>query len=704
MKRLILPIVLLLAGPVFAEVCTVNNPIEFFSAMATLSQGGCVTAQNTAQIQFQKTMDIFMPRSLTIQGRGIRQEIGTLPGVHVRFLGNGSVTSAFNIQGSNITLSNLGFHQFSGTPLTVHGDNIILSGIEIQHSGSGLLPALELQGAKIILKESEISENRGDGIQIKNNRATLLCPDSIPSLSAIPDILLEDVEIHHNGTGEKGRGILIEGGSLAVVGNHRESSIHHHSEAGIVWSGAAATETCQSITQLFLSKVSFHDNAKAIESSGILFPAPLGVVGTMIEGEGLKIQGRLAPLAEANKVWPDRYLLPTDLQVEVYASLMQDQIYLGTTNIIASDGRFELTVPLQTLLTDREAALTVLVSNPTMHISSSFAPLAPLYPKENQEPDFDGDGIPDPTEVQLKTDPTLADTDGDGVSDGEEIAHGSNPLVTDSDGDGISDGLEWGKTDPTKQDSDSDGIEDGIEDKNRDGKKDEDETDPAKSDTDGDGLADGDELAAGTNPLLADTDADGLPDGKEVKQYQSDPKIADSDGDGLNDGLEVEHSLNPVAKDSDRDGLEDGKEDANQNGVVDFNETDPAKKDTDEDGLDDGKESLFDFALQQIANGEGCSPPLSPTDLDCDGHSNATDLDSDNDGCLDSQENLDGNQDGILDAWDAKTKACSQSGGKEAPSGGVALPSATPNSKANEEALPSEVLPARGGGACQLVL
>jgi hypothetical protein len=41
--------------------------------------------------------------------------------------------------------------------------------------------------------------------------------------------------------------------------------------------------------------------------------------------------------------------------------------------------------------------------------------------------DTDGDGLPDPQEANLCTDPTLFDTDGDGLSDGIEINNGSNP-------------------------------------------------------------------------------------------------------------------------------------------------------------------------------------------------------------------------------------------------------------------------------------
>ena len=43
--------------------------------------------------------------------------------------------------------------------------------------------------------------------------------------------------------------------------------------------------------------------------------------------------------------------------------------------------------------------------------------------------DTDGDGINDPTELNITlTNPLLADSDGDGANDGSELAAGTNPL------------------------------------------------------------------------------------------------------------------------------------------------------------------------------------------------------------------------------------------------------------------------------------
>jgi hypothetical protein len=65
--------------------------------------------------------------------------------------------------------------------------------------------------------------------------------------------------------------------------------------------------------------------------------------------------------------------------------------------------------------------------------------------------DSDGDGLSDPVERILGTNPNNADTDGDGITDGKELSWypATNPLKWDTDGDGYSDGYEIAQgTDP----------------------------------------------------------------------------------------------------------------------------------------------------------------------------------------------------------------------------------------------------------------
>jgi hypothetical protein len=86
-------------------------------------------------------------------------------------------------------------------------------------------------------------------------------------------------------------------------------------------------------------------------------------------------------------------------------------------------------------------------------------------------------------------------------------------------------------------------------------------TDPAESDTDGDGLSDGEEInGALTDPNKQDTDGDGLTDSQEIKDYGSNPTVSDTDGDGLSDGEEIARGTSLVNKDTDNDGLTDGEE------------------------------------------------------------------------------------------------------------------------------------------------
>ena len=168
--------------------------------------------------------------------------------------------------------------------------------------------------------------------------------------------------------------------------------------------------------------------------------------------------------------------------------------------------------------------------------------------------------------------------------------------------------------------------------------------------------------------------------------------------------------------DSDKDRLKDGEEDANHNGWLDFNETDPTVADTDGDGIEDGLEKtldrdndgIADFEIHQLKNGEKCSPPGDAHDLDCDGIANGRDDDSDDDGCLDSEEGKnDKNENDIPDVWETAAKSCavvtSGSSGSSGPVGGFSGNTGPAPSEDEGPLPPAEALPSRGGGACQLL-
>jgi len=207
--------------------------------------------------------------------------------------------------------------------------------------------------------------------------------------------------------------------------------------------------------------------------------------------------------------------------------------------------------------------------------------------------DSDNDGITDL--LESGADAAIVDTDGDGIYD----------VVTDVDGDGVPTGAAGGVTpvdsdgddlaDYLDVDSDNDGITDTVE--------------AGGVDADGDGVVDG----------FTDADGDGLDDATATAPLP----VADTDGDGLRDYLDL---------DSDGDGILDAIEghDDDGDGVADVL---PTGIDTDEDGIDDA----FD-----PDNG---GTPAGVQDTDGDGVADHLDLDSDNDGILDTDENV-GDTDG----------------------------------------------------------
>ncbi|WP_437676563.1 hypothetical protein [Sorangium sp. So ce131] len=323
--------------------------------------------------------------------------------------------------------------------------------------------------------------------------------------------------------------------------------------------------------------------------------------------------------------------------------------------------------------------------------------------------DTDGDGLSDPLEVYIGTDPNDPDSDDDGVRDGAEPNPTDdndgdglvNALDVDSDDDGLFDGTELGlgcsgegtdaaagdcipdgdagatKTSPLEADTDRGGASDGSEDTNLNGVRDAGETDPRagrgsddaqNADGDDDGLSDGLEATLGTDPEDADTDDDGVRDGDEPNPAD------DTDGDGL---------VNPLDVDSDDDGLYDGTElglgcgdpatdvqaaHCAADADAGTTRTSPIDADTDGGGASDGSE---DANLNGVAdngetnptrrhgdddagNADGDEDGLSD-DLEATLGTDAADADSDDDGVLDGREanpadDTDG--DGLVNARD----------------------------------------------------
>ncbi len=304
--------------------------------------------------------------------------------------------------------------------------------------------------------------------------------------------------------------------------------------------------------------------------------------------------------------------------------------------------------------------------------------------------DTDGGGVSDGVEIITdETNPNnladdnvaASDTDGDGLTNGEEEVYGTNVTNPDTDGDGLLDGFEVDmvESDPLLEDTDGDGLDDGVEWTLTD-------TDPTNSDSDGDLLSDGDEnITYGTDPNNWDSDGDGLRDYAEIFTYLTNPLNVDTDDDELNDWYEVNYHLSdPNDNDTDDDGLSDYEEavtyetslkksDTDDDGIEDYDEvftyfTNPTVSDTDEDGLGDGTEIFYwnDYVtdpLDEDTDGDGLNDGLeidlgiNPLDVDSDSDGlddyweyirssegynyDAGDNDTDDDGTLDGDEDLD---------------------------------------------------------------
>ncbi|MFK7931804.1 MAG: hypothetical protein AB8H79_26745, partial [Myxococcota bacterium] len=293
--------------------------------------------------------------------------------------------------------------------------------------------------------------------------------------------------------------------------------------------------------------------------------------------------------------------------------------------------------------------------------------------------DRDGDGLTDPQEALLGTDPADADSDDDGLTDGFEAASTVDPLVCDTDGDDLPDGLELGvqtadvtsytdlagtcfisdtdnltQTDPDDFDSDGGGVPDGEEDRNSDGAVGTWEIDPNLRsddlDTDGDGIWDALEAKCtedGGNVDDADSDADGIND--------SDEWLTDTDGDGTPDFCDT---------DSDDDGIDDrieGDGDSDGDGTPNYRDLDtdgdgkPDADEGDEDDDGDGKPNFDDSDDNDGPDGDLDEDGISNIDEDTCG-SDKTKKDTDNDGVDDNLEypcDKDSDCDGTIDVLDA---------------------------------------------------
>jgi outer membrane protein OmpA-like peptidoglycan-associated protein len=271
--------------------------------------------------------------------------------------------------------------------------------------------------------------------------------------------------------------------------------------------------------------------------------------------------------------------------------------------------------------------------------------------------------------VRTATATVLVDTDADGVGDTVDLDDDNDGIpdalenAGDSDGDGLIDSLDI--------DSDNDGIVDNIEAQGESGY-----VAPLGIDSDNDGLDDAYDIdSGGTAIVLANTDGadlpdyldmdsdnDGVPDLIEGQDADSNGIAdsfpaggnADADNDGLNDSFDTVAgpgagnaigSNSPLQNsdglgnrdwrdsDDDDDGLATIDEDLNSNGNF-------ADDDADTDGIPD----YLDSATAD-SDGDGTADQVDPNNSDpCipSRFGAGCTLDTDNDGVIDGEENING--------------------------------------------------------------
>jgi len=276
------------------------------------------------------------------------------------------------------------------------------------------------------------------------------------------------------------------------------------------------------------------------------------------------------------------------------------------------------------------------------------------------EPDFDGDGLPNWLDI---------DADNDGILDNSEgqLTTGYTAPTTDSDGDGLNDAYEIAGTIGSFGGvgiipENTDGIADGADYLDLDTDND-DEIDAIEGhDTDGDGVGDNSSVANTGVYTGVDSDQDGLDDGYDNNVGSLDPTdggLTPSSYVDFDDTVSAERDWRETSDiDLDNDGIPNSVEDGGTgfdpiadedgDGIPNFQDDNdvtasfPSFIDTNNDGIND----VYDTDLDGI-------PDHADLDADNDGipdivEAGGTDLD--NDGSADDMTDED--NDGLADIYD----------------------------------------------------
>jgi len=242
--------------------------------------------------------------------------------------------------------------------------------------------------------------------------------------------------------------------------------------------------------------------------------------------------------------------------------------------------------------------------------------------------DDDNDGILDTVE-------TNADLDGDGII---------NSLDLDSDNDGIPDLIEAGGA---GLDTNADGRIDIFVDLNNDGMDDTTAANPlVNADADADGIINSWDLDSDNDGIVDVVEANGAdPDNNGQIAVGTGASIPDSDADGLANVVDPDMGSTPlvISNTDSTTGANYIDIDADGDGIVDNIEAQPTTAyftplylDTDSDGIDNRYDLFVGFG------GSG----LTPVNTDGTGLPDCYDIDTDNDGDLDSLEGWDTDNNG----------------------------------------------------------